>query len=186
MLALPGALIKLKCSKFHGTKVGPPMSSQTGAVTARDVSTTIPINHENRRVVDKLKEKIARRAYELFEGGGNADGDDLRHWLQAESEVLSKVPEIRETSSSCSVNIPVQGFKPEEIYVGVDASRTLILAEKQESTDGHKGQDGGFSRESLFLAATWPTAVDPATASAQIKNGNLLLSVKRVAPTPTS
>ena len=162
------------------------MSSQTGAVTARDVSTTIPINHENRRVVDKLKDKIARRAYELFERDGNADGGDLRHWLQAESELLSKVPEIRETSSAYSVNIPVQGFKPEEIYVGVDASRTLILAEKQESTDGHKGQAGGFSHESLFLTANFPTAVDPATASAQIKNGNLILSVKRVAPSPTS
>jgi HSP20 family molecular chaperone IbpA len=162
------------------------MSSQSGAVTARDVSTTIPINHENRRAVDKLKEKIERRAYELFESGKNADGDDLRHWLQAESEILGKVPEIRETSSSYSVNIPVQGFKPEEIYVGVDANRTLILAEKQESSDWRKGPETGFSRESLFLAANWPTAVDPATASAQIKNGNLLLTVKRVAPSPTS
>jgi HSP20 family molecular chaperone IbpA len=162
------------------------MSSQTGAVTARDVFTTIPINHENRRVVDKLKEKIARRAYELFERDGNADGDDLRHWLQAESELLGKVPEIRETSSSYSVNIPVQGFKPEEIYVGVDASRALILAEKEASSDVGKGRDAGFSHESLFLAANWPKAVDPATASAQVKNGTLLLSVKRVAPSPTS
>ena len=162
------------------------MSSQTGAVTVRDVSTTIPINQENRRAVDRLKEKISQRAYELFERDGNADGDDLRHWLQAESELLSKVPEIRETSSSYSVNIPVQGFKPEEIYVGVDANRALILAEKQESSDGRKGQETGFRQESLFLAASWPTSVDPATASAQIKNGNLLLSVKRVAPLSTS
>jgi HSP20 family molecular chaperone IbpA len=162
------------------------MSSQTGAVTARDVSTTIPINHENRRVVDKLKEKISRRAYELFEGGGNADGDDLRHWLQAESELLGKVPEIRETSYSYSVNIPVQGFKPEEIYVGVDASRTLILAEKQESCEGRKGQETGFSHESLFIAAKLATGVNTANPRAQIKNGTLLLSVKRVAPSPTS
>jgi HSP20 family molecular chaperone IbpA len=162
------------------------MSSQTGAVTARDFSTTIPINHKNRRVVDRLKEQVARRAYELFERGGNADGDDLQHWLQVESELLAKIPEIRETSSSYTVNIRVQGFKPDEIYVGVDANRTLILAEKQESTEGRKGQEAGFSRESLFLAADWPTAVDPATASAQIKDRNLILSVKRVAPSATS
>jgi HSP20 family molecular chaperone IbpA len=84
------------------------------------------------------------------------------------------------------VNIPVQEFKPNEIYVGVDAYRTLILAEKENSTDGRKGQEAGFSRESLFLAADWPTPVDPATASAQIKNGNLILTVKRVAPSATS
>ena len=110
----------------------------------------------------------------------------MRHWLQAESEILSKIPEIRETSSSYTVNAPVQGFKPEDIYVGVDANRTLILAEKQESADGRKGQESGFSRESLFLAAEWPMPVDPETASAQIKGGNLILTVKRVAPSATS
>ena len=162
------------------------MSSQTGAVTARDFSTTIPINHENRRLVESLKERVARRAYELFERGGHANGNALQHWLQAESELLAKIPEIRETLSSYTVNIPVQEFKPNEIYVGVDANRTLILAEKENSTDGRKGQEAGFSRESLFLAADWPTPVDPATASAQIKNGNLILTVKRVAPSATS
>lgn len=162
------------------------MSSQGGAVTAREFPTTIPINHENRRVVDSLKQKIARRAYELFEHGGRAEANDMRHWLQAESEILSKIPEIREASSSYTVNVPVHGFKPEDIYVGVDANRTLILAEKPESVDGRKGQESGFSRESLFLAAEWPTPVDPATASAQIKSGNLILTVKRVGPSATS
>jgi HSP20 family molecular chaperone IbpA len=160
------------------------MSSQAGAVTAREFPTTIPINHENRRVVDSLKQRVARRAYELFERGGRAEGNDMRHWLQAESEILSKIPEIRETSSSYTVNVPVQGFKPEDIYAGVDANRTLILADKQESADGRK--ESGFSRESLFLAAEWPTPVDPATASAQINGGNLILTVKRVAPSATS
>jgi HSP20 family molecular chaperone IbpA len=163
------------------------MSSQAGAVTAREFPTTIPINHENRRVVDSLKQKVARRAYELFERGGRAEGNDMRHWLQAESEILSKIPEIRETSSSYTVNVPVQGFKPDEIYVGVDANRTLVLAETQDTADGRsKSQQPGFSRESLFLAADWPAPVDPATASAQIKNGNLILTVKRVVPLATS
>jgi HSP20 family molecular chaperone IbpA len=163
------------------------MSSQAGAVTAREFPTTIPINHENRRVVDSLKQRVARRAYELFERGGRAEGNDMRHWLQAESEILSKIPEIRETSSSYTVNVPVQGFKPDEIYVGVDANRTLVLADTQDTTDGRsKSQQPGFSRKSLFLAADWPAPVDPATASAQIKNGNLILTVKRVVPLATS
>ena len=127
------------------------MSSQAGAVTAREFPTTIPINHENRRVVDSLKEKVARRAYELFERGGRAEGNDMRHWLQAESEILSKIPEIRETSSSYTVNIPVQGFKPEEIYVGVDANRTLVLAEnKSPRTDTKRRM--AASAESRFFS----------------------------------
>jgi HSP20 family molecular chaperone IbpA len=163
------------------------MSSQAAAVTAREFPTTIPINHENRRVVNRLKQKVARRAYELFERAGRAEGNDMRHWLQAESEILSKIPEIRETSSSYTVNVPVQGFKPDEIYVGVDANRTLVLAETQDTADDRsKSRQPGFSRESLFLAADWPTPIDPATASAQIKNGNLILTVKRVVPLATS
>jgi len=163
------------------------MSSQAGAVTAKESPTTIAINHENRRVVDSLKQKVARRAYELFERGGRAEGNDMRHWLQAESEILSKIAEIRETSSSYTVNVPVQGFKAAEIYVGVVANRTLVLAETEDNADGRsKSQQPGSGRESLFLEADWPAPVDPATASAQIKNGNLILTVKRVVPLATS
>jgi len=162
------------------------MSSQTGTVTANDFSTTLPINRENRRLVDSLHEKVARRAYELYERGGRVDGDDLRYWLQAESELLAKVPEVRESLALYTVNVPIQGFKPEEVYVGVDANRAILLAEKRESIDGREAQESGFIRESLFLAANWPTAVDPATASAQIRNGNLTLTAKRAMPAATS
>ena len=67
------------------------MSSQAGAVTAREFPTTIPINHENRRVVDSLKQKIARRAYELFEHGGRAEGNDMRHWITVNGVLYAPV-----------------------------------------------------------------------------------------------
>lgn len=35
------------------------------------------------------KEKIARRAYALYESRGCEDGHDLEHWLQAERELVS-------------------------------------------------------------------------------------------------
>jgi hypothetical protein len=34
-----------------------------------------------------LRDMIARRAYELYEERGCADGDDLDDWLRAEAEV---------------------------------------------------------------------------------------------------
>jgi hypothetical protein len=37
-----------------------------------------------------LREKIRRRAYELYEQRGREDGRDLDDWLQAESEVTKK------------------------------------------------------------------------------------------------
>jgi len=38
-----------------------------------------------------LREMIARRAYEIFEGRGKRDGDDLNDWLRAEAEVIFSV-----------------------------------------------------------------------------------------------
>jgi len=36
----------------------------------------------------ELDEKIRRRAYELYEQRGRADGSELEDWVQAEAEVL--------------------------------------------------------------------------------------------------
>jgi outer membrane protein TolC len=44
-----------------------------------------------------MQEKIARRAYELYELGNYQDGYALTHWLQAEREIVS---ESRAMSSS--------------------------------------------------------------------------------------
>ena len=37
-----------------------------------------------------LHEKIAQRAYQLYEGGGCANGNDMDHWLEAEKEILKQ------------------------------------------------------------------------------------------------
>jgi HSP20 family protein len=53
---------------------------------------------------NRLSEEIARRAYELFDQRGRAQGLDLRDWLQAESELLQPVPvEVVETADKIKV-----------------------------------------------------------------------------------
>ncbi len=39
---------------------------------------------------NKLVDRIRRRAYELYEQCGRADGHELDHWLQAEGEIVQK------------------------------------------------------------------------------------------------
>lgn len=39
----------------------------------------------------ELKEKIAVKAYELFQRRGQADGHDLEDWLEAERSVLAEL-----------------------------------------------------------------------------------------------
>jgi hypothetical protein len=45
-----------------------------------------------------LHERIAQRAYELYEMRGREDGFDLQDWLQAEQEALSELGRFSESA----------------------------------------------------------------------------------------
>ena len=45
---------------------------------------------------DGMWERIARKAYELWEQRGRQEGNDLRDWLYAEEAVMEEVHEARE------------------------------------------------------------------------------------------
>jgi HSP20 family molecular chaperone IbpA len=154
------------------------MASQTGATRSKGSLAEVDVRKNDNQLTDRANDAVTRRAYSLFLAAGGEDGQDLTHWLQAESEVLRRIPEIREAASWYTVNVPLPGFAPEEIHVNVDDARALVAAEKADSGDGRPG-DGMCTAESVYLVANWPTAVDPATASAYLKNESLILTAKR-------
>ncbi len=39
---------------------------------------------------EQIRERIQKRAYQLFEAGGAEHGHDLEHWIQAETEILNQ------------------------------------------------------------------------------------------------
>lgn len=45
---------------------------------------------------DDLWERIARKAYELYERGGRREGRALEDWLEAEATVMQELHEARE------------------------------------------------------------------------------------------
>lgn len=152
------------------------MSSQTAAAKTKDTtSAAIPIRKEENNSHHRLNDAISRRAYQLFEETGRSDGQDLSHWLQAQSELIA-VPEIRESSSWYTISYPLRGFSAEEVQIDLDPHRAIISAEKSLNT-GEAGN--AAARETLYLVADWPGLVDPATASAYIKNDSLTLTVRR-------
>jgi len=155
------------------------MSSQSAATTSKGCSSPIPANSAIHQVYDRIRERIARRAYDLFQQGGNQPGQDMRHWLQAESEILTEVPEIRESGSWYTINVPLRGFAANEVQVSVEARRAIVAAEKQEVTASEPGRASNVLEQAVFARAKWPIDVDPATASAYLMNGVLTLTVKR-------
>jgi HSP20 family molecular chaperone IbpA len=153
------------------------MSSQTAAAKTKDTtSSAVPIRKEENNTHHRLDEAISRRAYQLFEETGRSDGQDLSHWLQAQSELVS-VPEIRESSSWYTISYPLRGFSAEDVQIDLDPQRAIISAEKSANTV--EGNNSAATRETLYLVADWPGLVDPATASAYIKNDSLTLTVRR-------
>jgi HSP20 family molecular chaperone IbpA len=158
------------------------MANQSAATQSKDSSATVPVNSSNEQIRERIRERIALRAYDLFQQEGNQEGHDMRHWLQAESEIVTDVPEIRESASWFTVNVPLRGFTANEVQVTVEPQIALIAAEKQQVSASEPRRPSGVFEHGIFTTAKWPVEVDPNTASAYLKNGVLTLTVKRATP----
>ena len=154
------------------------MSTQSAATQSKETPSTIKVNSKNDQIHQRIRERIECRAYDLYQQEGNRHGEDMRHWLQAESEVLTDVPEIRESSSWFTANIPVRGFDPSEIEVSIEPRSALVVAEKQQTDASEPGRSSG-TEQAIFSRASWPAEIDPETASAYVKNGMLTVTAKR-------
>jgi len=155
------------------------MASQTAAAKSRDGSVPVPVHKECTHLKDRANDVVAHRAYSLYLADGAPNGQDLQHWLQAESEILTPVPDVRESASGYTVNVPLQGFRPEQIQVDVDENGAVIAADKVQRGDGAQQASEWSSEESVFLVANWPRSVDPSSASAYVKSDGLTLTVRR-------
>ena len=172
-------------------RINPSTAAERSTLQSSTSPANVTVNPEDRRRYSNFSSKVANRAYELYQQNGSSHGDDLYHWLQAESEVLTRIPEIQQTDSTYSVVTPLDGFSAEDISVTVEPNRALILADKQhaapEGFDHDQAQGAGFSSlHSAYFVTDWPGTVDPSTATAQFKQGNLVLTVRRAASSSNS
>lgn len=61
------------------------------------VNRTVPPNPAfMQKYSDEMRERIAKKAYELYEQRGWQDGQDIDDWLQAEEIVMKKAYETGE------------------------------------------------------------------------------------------
>ncbi|MGB2628251.1 MAG: DUF2934 domain-containing protein [Candidatus Acidiferrum sp.] len=172
-------------------RINPSTAAERSTLQSSTSPANVPVNPEDHSRHSNFNSKVASRAYELYQQNGSSHGDDLYHWLQAESEVLTRIPEIQQTDSTYSVVTPLDGFTAEDISVTVEPNRALILADKQHTArqdfDQDHAEGAGFSsRHSAYFVTDWPGPVDPSTATAQIKHGNLVLTVRRAASSSNS
>jgi len=158
------------------------MASQTAPAKSKEAPAAVAVNSSKDQLHHRAQSRIASRAYEIYEQEGRNHGDDQVHWLRAESEILTRVPEIHESASWFTINLPLKGFAARDIQVNIEPHHAIIAAARSESSPNETSSGESALQDATFAVAKWPGEVDPSTASAYLKDGTLTVAVKRAFP----
>jgi HSP20 family protein len=129
--------------------------------------------------LEKLHQRIARRAYELFEGRNGGD-DSFADWLSAEQELVSKpAVELREHDGLFTITAALPGVEPKDITVDIAPQDVVITASTEHTHSEDKGQVHRceFTSGQVFRSFPLPKTVDGTKAKAEYHNGMLSITV---------
>jgi HSP20 family protein len=134
--------------------------------------------------IDHLRESIARRAFELFEGRGALIGRDLDDWFSAEAELLHPVHlEITETDNTLAARAEVPGFEAKELEVSVEP-RQITISGKKESTEEEKTAKTVYKEQcskEILRIVDLPVEIEAAKTTATLKDGVIELRMPKTA-----
>ncbi len=132
---------------------------------------------------NRIYEAISRRAFELFERDGRSDGNDVRHWLEAEKEFLHPVHlNLEENDGEIVVHAEVPGFTASDLEVNVEPRRVTISG-KRESKNETKEGESVYAEEcsdEIFRTIDLHYEVNAAKVSASLKDGVLNIQLPKV------
>jgi HSP20 family molecular chaperone IbpA len=132
-----------------------------------------------------LYEAIARRAFELFESRGRANGNDLEDWYSAEAELFHSTHlDVTESNESLAMRAEVPGFKANELEVDLEPRRVIIAGKRQ--SDNHQAVRRIYCdrcSDQVFRRLDLPVAVDPRRAMAVLRDGILELTAPKISET---
>lgn len=132
---------------------------------------------ERQGFLDRYRNLVARRAYDLFERHGHMDGNDVSNWLDAENELAMTLPEVREFGGTYTVEFALPGLSAEEVQVCAHEDRAIVSA---ESCSRAAALGGGMQESrSIYYMVRWPEATQPDSASATMENGRLILTAQK-------
>lgn len=129
--------------------------------------------------MERMQERIMRRAYDIFTSNGGIFGRDIADWLQAERELVWKPSiELEEKDNEFRLQVAVPGVDPKDIDIEVTPEYILVKAEVHHEHKEEKGEVYAceFAFGNLFRSIHLPKKIDPDKVKAEFKNG--LLSLK--------
>jgi len=140
--------------------------------------------------VERMHDRITRRAYEIFTSSGGLFGKDLEDWRQAEQELVWRpAMELTEKGNEFRLEIAAAGVDPKEIDIEVTPEDILIKADIHHEHGEKKGDVYAceFAHGNLFRSIHLPKKIEPGKVKAEFKNGLLTLNapIAREAHTET-
>jgi len=128
--------------------------------------------------IDRLNQRIMRRAFELFERSGGMFGSELDNWLSAESELVWKPPiELSEKDNEMLLSIAVPGVEPTAIEIEATPEDLVVKAEMRHEHLAERGSVYTCELHSgdMFRTIHFPKRIDPDKVKAEFKNGMLTI-----------
>jgi len=133
----------------------------------------------------QMHDEIARRAFEMFAGGGGVSGRDLENWFNAEEQLLHPVHvNISDSDSAIRVQAEVPGFEPKDIQISLEPTRLTISGKREESNE-QQGKGRMIYQElcssEMLRVIDLPAEIDTEKTTATLKNGVLDLEMPKTA-----
>ena len=128
--------------------------------------------------MDRMRDRIMRRAYDIFSSNGGIFGRDIDNWFQAEQELVWKPSiELEEKDDEFLLQVATPGVDPKDIDIEVTPEDILVKADVHHE---HKEKRGDvyaceFASGNLFRSIHLPKRIDPDKVKAEFKNGMLSL-----------
>jgi len=133
--------------------------------------------------MDRIYDAISRRAYELFERDGGVDGNDVRHWLEAESEFLHPVHvHLEESDNQFVVRAEVPGFTANDLEVNIEPRRVTIAGKRQSKKETKEGESvyAEECSDEIFRVIDLPSEAATIKVAATLKDGVLEIQIPKV------
>ena len=126
--------------------------------------------------LERVHEKIAQRAYDLFRNHEDLFIEPLDDWFRAERELLWRpAVELRQSDGAFELEAALAGMEPKDVDVQVTPEDVLITASSQHRHEEKKGTVHlcEFDSGRLFRSVHLPERIDPDSAKAEFRNGLL-------------
>jgi HSP20 family protein len=124
--------------------------------------------------LERMQERVMKRAYEIFNINGGIFGKDLDNWLAAERELIWKPAiELKEGNNEFNLRIAVPGVDAKDLDIEVTPETLLVKAETHHEDKKTEGQLHTCEFESghLFRSVHFPKRINPDSVKAEFKNG---------------